>query len=119
MALNAATPPELRDAHFSTVGATLGRQIKELGAKQTPKPDISVQEMKKLVKEELRVMQAERKRLSDHVAASEIITKSKGARFQEQLGTEHACVEGVDFRTSANFIEDVIASQTDVVVCLR
>ncbi|CAG0915501.1 unnamed protein product [Notodromas monacha] len=108
----------LADLHFSSVGPSLAKMVRELTSKQASK-DLSVQEMKRLVKEELKEMQAERKRVSDHVAASEIITKRKGSDFQSQLAAEHAFVEGADVRDAVNLLNCVICFKSDPLIPLR
>ena len=121
--MNATSDPifaEIRDRHFSSVSAHLGRRVRELDSSyKRGKGASSVDDMRSFVKE-LGGLKQQHRALALHIGACEAIGKRKSdENFERVLATEHALVENADERRCVDYIEEMIQRQVSAVTELR
>ncbi|XP_065225969.1 vacuolar protein sorting-associated protein 33B [Planococcus citri] len=100
---------QIRNRHFSHVTSFLKDKARTIQGEYEKSQKMKLEEIKQYVKKDLVNITEQKKSLSHHISACEIIVKKLGEHFEKFVATEEGMLENASKYETINFIEDCIA----------
>lgn len=100
---------QIKNRHFSHVISFLKDKAKTIQAEYERSQKMKLQEMKKYIQNDLVNITEQKKSLSHHISACEMIVKKLGEHFEKFVATEENMLENCSKYETITFIEDCIA----------
>lgn len=100
---------QIKNRHFSHVISFLKDEAKKIQSEYEKSQKMKLQEIKQYVKKNLINITEQKKSLSHHISACEMIVKKLGEHFEKFVATEEGMLENASKYETITFIEDCIA----------
>lgn len=100
---------QIKNRHFSHVSSFLKDKAKTIQSEYERSQSMKLKEIKEYVKKELASITEQKKSLSHHITACELITKKLGDHFEKFIAAEESMLENASKTETLNFIEDCLA----------
>lgn len=110
---------QIKHKHFSDVILFLKRKISDIYAEQAKRNNMTIQEMRNFVKNDLSKAANTGKILSNHLHICEKVTNKIGKLFEGIQECQHDILMNTARKESITFIEDLIATSGDMNLVLR
>lgn len=100
---------QIKNRHFSHVISFLKDKAKKIQEEYEKSQKMKLQEIKQYVKKNLINVTEQKKSLSHHISACEIIVKTLGNHFEKFIATEENILNNVSKNDTITFIENCLA----------
>lgn len=110
---------QIKNKHFSDVFVFLKNKASELNVEMGKRSSMNIKEMKEFVKKDLNKTANIGKSLSNHINICERVTREIGQKFENLQICQENIIEGVSRRDVITYIEDIMATGTDMYLALR